>query len=70
VGEAVKVRLNGETAEVAAGTTVGQLADRAARDRSRVAVERNRVIVPRAEYDRTEVRDGDVLEIVTLVGGG
>lgn len=66
----MKVRLNGETAEVAAGTTVGQLADRAARDRSRVAVERNRVIVPRAEYDRTEVRDGDVLEIVTLVGGG
>ncbi|MEZ5988484.1 MAG: sulfur carrier protein ThiS [Planctomycetota bacterium] len=35
-----------------------------------VAVERNRVIVPKAAYATTRLDDGDELEIVTLVGGG
>jgi len=66
----VKVRLNGEETEVAAGATVGQVVDRVVRDRSRIAVERNREIVPRALLDRTPVAEGDAIEIVTLVGGG
>ncbi|MGQ0612440.1 MAG: sulfur carrier protein ThiS [Planctomycetaceae bacterium] len=66
----MRIRLNGETLEVARGTTVGSLVDRAVPDRSRVAVERNRAILPRSEYDRHEVAEGDELEIVTLVGGG
>ena len=36
----------------------------------RVAVERNRDIVPRDRYDQTLLADGDQLEIVSLVGGG
>lgn len=36
----------------------------------RVAVERNREVVPRAEHDSTELRDGDRIELVTFVGGG
>ena len=66
----MKVRLNGEETEVAAGVTVGQLVDCVVRDRSRIAVERNREIVPRALLDRTPVAEGDAIEIVTLVGGG
>jgi len=66
----VRVRLNGEEVEVPRGATVGSLVDRAAPDRARVAVERNRAIVPRAQYDRAEVAEGDEIEIVTLVGGG
>jgi len=46
------------------------LVDRTVPDRARVAVERNGAIVPRAEYDRSPVVEGDDLEIVTLVGGG
>jgi thiamine biosynthesis protein ThiS len=64
------VTLNGEETEVAPGATVGQVVDRVVRDRSRVAVERNREIVPRARYDSTAVEAGDVIEVVTLVGGG
>jgi thiamine biosynthesis protein ThiS len=33
-------------------------------------VEVNRSLVPRRERDARELRDGDVVEIVTLVGGG
>jgi sulfur carrier protein len=34
------------------------------------AVELNREIIPRRAHEKTELRDGDVVEIVTLVGGG
>ena len=36
----------------------------------RVAVELNGAIVTKATRPHTTVRDGDVLEVVTLVGGG
>jgi len=36
----------------------------------RVAVELNRQLVRRAEFDYVTLRDGDCIEIVTLVGGG
>jgi len=36
----------------------------------RVAVELNREIVPRAQWDATQLQDGDRLEVVHFVGGG
>ena len=36
----------------------------------RIAVERNGEIVPRRTYGETVLQDGDVLEIVSFVGGG
>jgi thiamine biosynthesis protein ThiS len=36
----------------------------------RVAVEMNREIVPRAQWQATALKDGDRLEIVHFVGGG
>ena len=37
---------------------------------TRVAVERNREIVPKREYETTLLAEGDTLEIVQFVGGG
>jgi thiamine biosynthesis protein ThiS len=37
---------------------------------SRVAVERNRALVRKADYADTALADGDRIEIVTFVGGG
>jgi sulfur carrier protein len=39
-------------------------------DPKRIAVERNEMIVPKAEYDSCILNDGDTVEIVSLVGGG
>jgi len=39
-------------------------------DARKVAVERNLEIVPRSLYDRTELADGDRIEIVAFIGGG
>jgi thiamine biosynthesis protein ThiS len=62
--------LNGKDTEVAPGTTIGELVDGITSDRSRIAVERNREIVKRDTFDTTSVEEGDVIEVVTLVGGG
>ena len=37
---------------------------------TRIAVELNRQVVPKAEYDRTILKAGDELEIINFVGGG
>ena len=39
-------------------------------DPARLAIERNRDIVPKREYDSTVLAEGDKLEIVQFVGGG
>ena len=70
MGKTLTLELNGKSIEVEAGTTVGALVDELVPDRSRVAVERNRAIVPRATLDEVAVEAGDVIEVVTLVGGG
>lgn len=39
-------------------------------DKSRIAVERNEMIVPKASYEETILEDGDIVEVVSFVGGG
>jgi thiazole synthase len=66
----IRVCINGEFRELHESLTVaGLLADRGL-DPRRVAVEINRSVVPRAGHDAHILADGDVVEIVTLVGGG
>ena len=50
--------------------TVDELLVRLALPLDRVAVEHNGVVVVRGLRPSTEVSDGDMLEVVTLVGGG
>lgn len=64
------IHLNGEAVELDAPTPLPQLLERLAIDPRRVAVERNRVVVRRADYDATMVEAGDEIEIVNFVGGG
>lgn len=64
------ITVNGQPREVADKLPLLDLLAELQLPRDRVAVERNRAIVPRAEYERTQLQAGDDLEIVTLVGGG
>ncbi len=67
---AVHVTINGESRQLAAPTTVEDMIRMLGLDWHRVAVELNREIVPRGSYAARSLEDGDVLEIVHLVGGG
>jgi sulfur carrier protein len=67
---AVHILVNGDSREVPAGTTVAALLGMLGVDRTQVAVERNRDVVPKKSYEQTTLADGDRLEVVTFVGGG
>jgi thiazole synthase len=66
----VRIRLNGDPFEIAAPITIVELLGRLDLDPRRVAVERNRQVVKRAEYANTLVVEGDEIEVVNFVGGG
>lgn len=65
----ILVRVNGEELALAGQTLAAYLAG-TSYDPQRIAVERNGEIVPRRTYGATVLQDGDVLEIVSFVGGG
>ncbi len=66
----VSVRVNGRDVRLPAGASVTALLESLGVANPRVAVERNREIVRKADYATTALGDGDELEVVELVGGG
>lgn len=64
------VTINGEGRQLDGPTSIAQLLQALNLEPLRVAVERNRALVRRREFETTTLADGDQLEIVTLVGGG
>jgi len=66
----IEIRLNGETHELPQSLSIAQLLDHFELPKDRVAVERNRSIVPKREWGNVAVSAGDELEVVHFVGGG
>jgi thiamine biosynthesis protein ThiS len=66
----VQIIFNGQPREVPPGITVAQLLDSLKLAPRQVAVEVNLELVPRASHAEVALREGDRLEVVTLVGGG
>ena len=66
----LKIRLNGDSHELAAPLTVTALLAELGIDPRRVAVEHNQIVVKRGAYDQTLVNENDEVEIVNFVGGG
>ena len=64
------ITVNGEPMQLSAGASVADLLERLRVSTPRVAVERNREILPKADYRGTPLLNGDVFEVVELVGGG
>jgi len=66
----VEVIVNGQSRQVAEGTTVADLLEELGLARKYVAVEVNLQLVPRQQHGEHRLAPGDRLELVTLVGGG
>jgi thiamine biosynthesis protein ThiS len=66
----LQVSVNGEVRETAAGETLAMFLASLGIDPRKVAVERNREIVPKSAFERVVLTPGDALEIVQFVGGG
>jgi sulfur carrier protein len=69
----MKLQINGEERDIESPAdlfTLSALIERLGMKSDRVAIELNRGIVPRDEWEQTKLNDGDRLEIVHFVGGG
>jgi sulfur carrier protein len=70
ITQPVRAIINGEPQDLPGGLTVAGLLRHLGVRQSRVAVERNGAVVKRAQHETEPVQDGDVIEVVSFVGGG
>lgn len=66
----MRLVVNGEDRSFEDVATVTDLVAALGLGSRRVAVERNREVVPASAWSATRLAEGDVLEIVHFVGGG
>jgi len=66
----INLVVNGESRSVSGVATLEELVESMGLKADRVAVELNREIIQRAQWQQTALREGDRLEIVHFVGGG
>jgi sulfur carrier protein len=69
----MRVTLNGETRELADGTTVADLVEGSGLvdDRRRgVAVAVDAEVVPRSAWEETQLSEGQAVELLTAIQGG
>ena len=65
-----QITVNGQPHAARDSMTVRDLVAELALDERQVAVELNRTIIPRSEYESTPIRGGDAVEVVRFIGGG
>jgi thiazole synthase len=68
--QVIEITVNGETRRIPSACTVKKLIEELGLNSDKVALERNREIVPRSAFEQTEVAAGDQFEIVHFIGGG
>jgi thiamine biosynthesis protein ThiS len=66
----IRLTVNGEPRELEAPVALTQFLERHNIHRRQIAVEHNGTILHRRELEGIMLQDGDVLEIVHMVGGG
>ena len=66
----IGLQVNGENRRCAIGTPLGELLKQLGLNPRLVAVEYNGEILHKQFWDITLIQEGDILEVVTIVGGG
>ena len=66
----MNIIINGEPKGYPSDTSIDTLLESLDLKNQRVAMEINKEIVPRSEYENYILSDGDAVEIVRAIGGG
>lgn len=66
----ITLQINGKTQTCLPATKLPQMLENLGMNPRLVAVEYNGEILHRQYWENTEIKEGDKLEIVTIVGGG
>ena len=64
------IQLNGDPYVIEGDARLTALIDTLKMKPTRIAVELNREVVPKADYAKITLREGDELELINFVGGG
>ena len=64
------IRVNGEEFPLRSGMNVRELIEEMDFDETKIAVEYNGEILPKSDYEKTVLKEGHVLKVVSFVGGG
>lgn len=64
------LKINGEQHDAYIGMTVSDMLEAETYVANRVAVEYNEQILPKHAYETQVLQDGDVVEVVSFMGGG
>ena len=64
------ITINGKTIGLSENITVSEYLKQNQYRPERIAIELNGNILPKSAYDSTVLKDEDVMEIVSFVGGG
>ena len=66
----MRIVVNGEQKDIPEGLTVAALIREMGLARAACAAEVNRTLIPKREHEQRALKEGDTVELVTLVGGG
>tara|TARA_B100000035_G_scaffold63895_1_gene51842 strand:+ start:51380 stop:51580 length:201 start_codon:yes stop_codon:yes gene_type:complete len=66
----MNILLNNNKEEISDGITIDQLIKVKNVNNKYFAVEINEQVIPKSNYHKHVIKDGDVIEIITAIGGG
>lgn len=66
----ITITINGEKHTLDAPQTATTLLQQLSLDPDKVAIEQNRTIISKSQYNNTNISEGDNLEIIHFIGGG
>ncbi len=66
----MQVTINGEPQEIAENCNAAMLVELLNMQNDKIAMEVNKEIVPRSQYETFKLSEGDQIEIVRAIGGG
>jgi len=65
----ITIQLNGEEQIIHAGS-LSDMVEELGLSKRMIAIERNLEVVPKSQYDSTQLEAGDRIELVHMIGGG
>lgn len=66
----MKVQINGESKEIPAELNLDELLKHLALPEQRIAVELNKQVVRKKDWENIKINDADKIEVIHFVGGG
>ena len=66
----MQITINGTNKELPAAIDLAHLVAQACKEPQHVITEINGAIIPSSHWEKTLLKEGDVIELVTFVGGG